>query len=432
MGLVGVRGSILTLDSERPFLKNGMVVFDQSGHIIDVTTLEEGEKYSPEIIVGGERSVVIPGLVNTHNHIPMYLFKGLELGLTGLEWLKKIWSLESCLKPQHIYWGALAGIAELLTTGTTLFGDMYFYEEQVARACEDAGIRASLSLGVIELFEGPPKHTIDESISFAEIMGGGRLVKGMIGVHALYSVAGDSMRKASEASIEKGLRIHMHFAESMDEVRMVRTMYNASPTEAAESLGILASSPLLAHAVYVDDNDLEILARRKPYISHCPSSIMAWGSGVARVLEMIERGISVTIGTDGPLTSGWMSPLLEMRIAIAIQSSRYSRPYAIDPLGLLRSSIVEGARALGWEDVGILRKGYRADLVVLEPVLPVDLGDLFSIARSLIYDLGVFSVKDVFVDGVHVVSGGLPRRIDLGKVYSELLRARSDVLSRCG
>ena len=431
MGLVGARGYILTLDPERPFIRDGLVIFDQEGYIVDLVPLEKGKEYSPEIIVGSGRSIVIPGLVNTHNHIPMHLFRGIELNLTGLEWLKKIWSLESCLKPPHIYWGALAGIAELLMTGTTLFGDMYFYEEEVARACEEAGIRASLSLGVIELFEGPPKHTIEESISFAERVGKGReLVRGMIGVHALYSVTGDSVGKAAEASLEKGLRIHMHFAESMDEVKRVGEMYGATPTEAAEMLGVLRASPLLAHAVYVGDSDLEILARRKPFISYCPSSIMAWGSGIARILEMLERGIEVTIGTDGPLTSWWMSPLLEMRMAIAVQSSRYSRPYAIDPLDLMRSSIVNGARALGWSDVGILKKGYRADLVVLEPSIPLDLGDPSSIARTIVW-LGV-SVSDVFINGRHVVSGGVVRSIDLGRVYRELSRIRSDILSRCG
>ncbi len=431
MGLIGVRGRILTLDPEKPFFKNGLVIFDQNGYILDVTDLENGKKYSPEIIIGSERSIVIPGLVNTHNHIPMYLFRGIGLNLTGLEWLKKIWSMESCIKPWHIYWGALAGIAELLMTGTTLFGDMYFYEEEVARASRDAGIRASLSLGVIELFEGPPKHTIEESISFAENMGRGELVRGMIGVHALYSVTGDSVRKAAEASVEKNLRIHMHFAESMDEVRRVRDMYGSTPTEAAENLGLLKASPLLVHAVYVNDSDLELLAKRKPYISYCPSSIMAWGSGVARVLEMVERGIEVTIGTDGPLTSGWMDILLEMRIAIAVQSSKYSRPYALDPLDLLRSSILGGARALGWNDIGMLRKGYRADLVVLEPSIPTDLDDPSSVARAIVW-LGGFSVREVFVNGRHVVSGGIVRSIDLGRVYDELLRARSDILSRCG
>jgi 5-methylthioadenosine/S-adenosylhomocysteine deaminase len=434
LSLIGVRGKILTLDPERPFIKDGLVVFDSRGGLIeDVIDYEKGLEYRPEEIVGSARSLVIPGLVNTHNHVPMYIFKGFSTSLTGLAWLKEIWRLESCLKPRHIYAGALAGIAEMLLNGITLFADMYFYEDEVARACEESGIRASLSLGVVELFEGPPRHSIEESISFASRLSrGAKLLRGMIGVHALYSVSSDSIKRAVEASLDRGLRIHMHFAESRDEIEVVRKLYGATPAEAAEKLGLMETQPLLAHAVYIGDKDLMIISRYRPYISYCPFTIMSWGSGIARIAEMIEKGARVTIGTDGPATAGWMNVLFEMKVAIAAQGSLYSQPQRISPQDLLTRSIIDGARSLGWDDVGIIRKGYRADLVVLEPVPPISIEDHVEASHSLVYDFGLFSVRDVFVNGKHVVSGGKLLTIDLVRAYMGAIEARKEIMEECG
>jgi len=433
MGLIGLRGRILTLDPENPFIRDGLLVIDtKEGLIVDVASYDMGAGHRVEEVVGSERSIIMPGLVNTHSHVPMYLFKGTSIGLTGLSWLREIWRLESCLKPHHIYWGSLASIYEMLMSGITLFGDMYFYEEEVARACHDSGIRCSLSMGVIELFEGPPRHTIEESISFAARHRRGELVRGMIGVHALYSVSGDSIRRASEAAEAEGLRIHMHFAESRDEVEAVKKLYGMSPAEAAESLGVLRTEPLLAHAVYVGDRDLGILSRYRPYISYCPFTIMSWGSGIARVAEMMERGVRITMGTDGPATAGWMNVLFEIKVALAAQGSLYSSPQRVSPWDLLRSSIVEGARALGWEGVGVLRRGFRADVILLEPLLPVDLEDHISASQRLVYDFGIFSVREVFVGGRRVVSGGRVLSIDLERVFKGLGEARTEIVEGCG
>jgi 5-methylthioadenosine/S-adenosylhomocysteine deaminase len=434
MSLIGVRGRIFTLDPERPFIKDGIVVFDvKKGVIEDVTSYEKGLEYGLEEVFGSSRSLVIPGLVNTHNHIPMYIFKGVSIRRTGISWLKEIWRLESCLKPYHIYAGAIAGIAEMLLNGITLFGDMYFYEDEVVKACEEIGIRASLSLGVIELFEGPPKHTIEESISFASRLNNNEgLVKGMIGIHALYSVSGDSIKMASEVSREREIRIHMHFAESRDELEIVKKLYGTTPAEALEILGVLDTQPLLAHAVYVSNSDLEILSRYKPFISYCPFTIMSWGSGIARIAEMIEKGIRITMGTDGPATAGWMNLLFEIKVAIAAQGSLYSTPYKLLPQDLLKHAIINGAKALGWEDVGIIKRGFKADLVVLEPIIPISIEDPDEASFSLVYDFGLFSVRDVFIGGRHVVSNGKLLTIDLERLYINMEEARRDIMDRCG
>lgn len=426
--IIGVRGCVLTLNARDDYVRDGLVLIDsERGVIIDVAEYRKGLERRPELVIGGEDYLVTPGLVNTHTHIPMHLFKNIPIRETGFRWLSKVWKMESCLKPRHVYYGALAGVLELVKSGVTLFGDMYFFEDEVARASQEVGVRASLSLGVIELFEGPPHHSIEESIQFAERCRGHELVRGLIGVHALYSVTPNSVRKASEVAVEKGLRIHMHFAESLDEVRYTRGRYGTTPAKLAQELGLLSSKPLLAHAVYLDDEDIALLARCRPFISYCPFTIMSWGSGIARVVELLESGVDVTIGTDGPLTAGFMSPLFEMKVAIAVQSSRYGKPLAIEPYTLLKASIVSGARALGWGDVGVLERGYRADVVVWRAPYSVRHFDAHTAAFSLVYDFPLFKPEHVLVNGKVIASNGRPLTADVERIFRELEDARSEL-----
>jgi len=426
--IIGVRGYVITFDQSDRCFRDGLIVVDSArGVILDVAEYSRGLEYKPEVIIGGENYLVTPGLVNTHTHISMYLFKNTPIRETGFKWLGRVWKMESCLKPRHVYYGALAGIAELLKSGVTLFGDMYFYEEKVAKASIEAGIRASLSLGVIELYEGPPKHSIRESIQLAEKYREHSLVRGLIGVHSLYSVTPESIREASEAASRLGLRVHIHFAESLDEVNYIKEKYGATPAKLAESLKLLESRPLLAHAVYLSDEDLELLARYKPYISYCPFTIMSWGSGVARVVELIERGVEVTLGTDGPLTAGFMSPLFEAKVAIAAQSSKYSRPLALDPYTLLKNSTTSGARSLGWSDVGVLSRGYRADIVVWRTPYRVSHLDPRTVVFSLVYDFPLYRPEYVLVNGRLVLAGNSVLGVDLNEVYNKLEEVRGEL-----
>jgi 5-methylthioadenosine/S-adenosylhomocysteine deaminase len=430
--LYGIRGNILTLDERDRFLKDHVVLVDsERGVVHGVLPYEKALEHRPEFIVGGRRYLVTPGLVNTHTHIPMYVFKGTPIRKTGFEWLRQVWAMESCLKPRHVYYGALAALVELVENGVVLYGDMYFYEDEVAKATKEVGLRASLSLGVIELFEGPPKHSIEDSIRFAARYKSDELVRGMIGVHALYSVSLDSVKRAVEASRDQGVKIHIHFAESLDEVRFTKERYGKTPAQLADELGLLSVRPLLAHAVYVDDRDLELLARSRPYVSYCPFTIMSWGSGVARVLEYIERGVPVTVGTDGPLTAGVMSPLFEMKVALAAQGSRYARPVPLDVYALLKSSVWEGSRALGWEYSGIA-PGAPADVVLWEPPPWADPSEMSptDAAFSLVYDHQYYRPVLVVVSGRAVNKSAEFNRLK-HIVFEKIREVRQDLLE-CG
>jgi 5-methylthioadenosine/S-adenosylhomocysteine deaminase len=258
--------------------------------------------------------------------------------------------MEACLDRENVYLGMPVGISELVLSGTTLFGDVYFYEDIAARAAREIGVRASLSHGVIELFEGPSRHSIEELTRFNESLREDSLVRGLIGVHSLYSVTIGSIKRASVHSMGRGLRIHMHFAESLDEIRLLRERYGRTPVENADEIGLLRTRPLLARAVYVFDREVEVLARYRPYIFYCPFTIMRWGSGIATMLSYIDKGIPVILGTDSPLTAGWINILFEAKVTYAAQGSKYSKPTQFDPYRMLSDSIKVGggSSGLGW------------------------------------------------------------------------------------
>ncbi|WP_440059601.1 amidohydrolase family protein [Thermogladius sp. 4427co] len=430
--IYGIRGNVLTLDDKDRFLRDHVVLVDSDrGVVIDIVPYDKSSEYRPEFIIGSPRHLVTPGLVNTHTHIPMYIFKNVKIEKTGFEWLETVWRMESCLKPRHVYYGSIAGIIELVENGVTLFGDMYFFEEEVARAARELGVRASLSLGVIELFEGPPKHSIEESIGFAIKYSRDELVRGNIGVHSLYSVSPESIERAVAESESKGLIIHIHFAESLDEVRYLREKFGKTPTEVARDLGLLRVRPLLAHSVYIWDSDLPVLSQYKPYISYCPFTIMSWGSGIARVIEFLENQIPVTIGTDGPLTAGVMSTLFEIKVGLAAQGSRYGKPIPFNVYNLLKSSIVEGRRALGWNPIGLV-KGGDADLVLWSTPPWLDPMDAVAsdIAMSMVYDFQFFKPVYVVVRG-RIVNKS-PRFITYKNIIYEKIREIREDLSECG
>ncbi|MEZ0393775.1 MAG: amidohydrolase family protein [Desulfurococcaceae archaeon] len=421
LAIACLKGIVITANERGDVIRGGLVVVDgKAGTIVAVEKEGRPSEHGCEYVEGDDRAVIMPGLVNAHAHVPMAVLEGLARGLTGFEWLRTIWIYESLLRPSDIYLSSLLSIARMLENGITTFSDQYFYEEEVARAVEELGARAALSKGVVEFSEWAPKHTLKDSVDFArKYMGGaGGRITTMIGVHALYSCSYETLREAAEISRETGIRIHMHFSESLDELELVRKRYGATPAELAERLGILEARPLLAHATYLSDDDLKILGRHRPGVAYSPFTIMSWGQGVARVRELIDLGVPVGLATDGPVTGGDLCLLKEAKLALAAQSSRYLRPHALSPREVLEMLTRRAAEALGLGHVvGSVEPGKRADVLLLRLRASRAVGLLDDPVHTVIYNASCDDVRSVYVDGRKVVSAG--RVVGLG--YEALL-----------
>lgn len=432
MSLICIRGFIISMSERLGVLRDGLISFsDKTGYIEDVVEWDERSRVKCDVVEGDGYSIVIPGLINAHTHAPMYILQGLGAGLTGFDWLKKIWCIESFLKPRHVYLSTKASILTMLENGITAFADHYFHEEEVVRAVEETGVRGVLAKTTIDYSEHAPRHTIEESIEFARRFHntlGGR-VRTMIGVHALYSCSVETVSKAIESYWNHGLRIHMHFSESLHEIKYIREKYNTTPTELASRLGLLEAKPLLAHATYLSNRDIEILSGFKVYIAYSPFTIMNWGQGIARVGELMEKGLSISLATDGPVTDGDLSLFKQMKLTMATQSSRYKTPMKLKPREVLEMATRRAAEALGIDDlVGVLKPGMKADIVVLKPPKLRLIGLHDDPYATVVYNLGDESVSDVYVDGRKLVSNRVPLNIDIDKLREQLIDNRSRLL----
>jgi len=437
--LVCLRGLIVSMSERYGLVNNGLIVFDDStGLIEDVRRWDERDLVRCDLIEGDEHSIVMPGLINTHTHAPMLLLQGLGAGLTGFDWLRRIWCVEGLLRPEHIYLSAKASILLMLENGITTFADHYFYEEEVARAVKELGVRGVLAKGVIEYSEHAPKHTIEESVGFAVSYNkvASDRIRTMIGVHAMYSCSTETLLKAVESSEKYGIRIHMHFSESLHELEYIKSKYGVTPTSLARRLGILKTGPLLAHATYLSDEDIKTLSEHEVYVTYSPFTIMSWGQDIARVGELIEGGVTVSLATDGPVTDGDLSLFKQMKLAIAAQSSRYRTPTKLHPKEVLEMTTKKAAKSLGIEDlVGVLEPGKKADILVLKPPKTRIVSLYDDPYTTIVYNLGDESVSDVYVDGRKKVSDKVPLGIDLENLREKLTDIRTELLSEaaiCG
>lgn len=433
MTIYCVKGLILTMNKRNDIFPSGIVVFDDSsGEILAVDRNENTWKHECEFMEGGKYYVVLPGLINTHTHAPMIVLQGLVSGLTGFEWLRKIWYLESLLKPSDIYISTRIAIALMLENGITTFSDHYFYEEEVAKAVEEIGVRAVLAKSVVEFSDYAPKHSLKDSVDFAiRFMNraNGRITT-MIGVHALYSCSIETVKESVEVSDNVGLRIHMHFSESLHELDYVRKQFGTTPAELAERIGLLRTKPLLAHATYLTDNDVGLIARYKPSIAYSPFTIMSWGQSIARVYELLKHEVPVSLATDGPVTSGDLCLFKEMKLAVAAQSSFYKTPHRLTPQEVLEMVTRHAAIGLGLDSkVGSLEPGKRADVVVLKPSLSRYIGLYDDPYYTVVYSLDCRDVYSVYVDGKKLVDKGTVTAINIENTYKDIYIVRERILA---
>ena len=324
-----------------------------------------------EEVISGEQRLLIPGLVNTHCHVPMTLLRGYGEGLPHQSWLtQRIFPFEALLTQEDVYWGALLGIAEMLQNGVTSFTDMYFHCQGIAQAAAESGISCNLCYG----FTSEEDLPLEAQPGFAQVKalfcGWNGAQEGRIrvdvGVHAEYSSTPQAVRGLAAFAQKNGARIHLHLSETMREHQECLTRRGKTPTAYFESLGVLDSPVTAAHAVWVTEADMEILSRRQAVVSHNPTSNLKLGSGVAPVARMRQKGVNVALGTDGAASNNRYDLLSEMRLALLLQNGLGGDPAVLSPWDGVFMATYGGALSQGRQDTGAIQVGYTADLAMLD------------------------------------------------------------------
>ncbi|NLJ76685.1 MAG: amidohydrolase [Peptococcaceae bacterium] len=376
--------------------------------------------FKAEKTINAAGMVAMPGFVNAHTHASMSLMRGYADDLPLMKWLNdRIWPLEKKLQQEDFYWGAKLSCLEMIKSGTIAFADMYFQMNEVARAVEESGMRACLSRGLI----GDDSNidvAIDESVKFIEKWHGkadGRITT-MFGPHSAYTCPPDILRLVIEMAADYGVAVHIHVAEAADEVEKIKKEYNTTPVRHLDSLNLFHNPVLAAHCIYLDQEEIELLASNMVGVVHCPQCNMKLASGIAPVADLIKAGVDVALGTDGAASNNNLDMIEEMRTASFLQKVATRDAMALPAFETLKMATYNGAIAIGLGDLGLLEPGRLADLILVDLQRP-HLYPRHDLVAHLVYSANAADVDTVIINGQIVMEGRKVLTMDEEEVMAQ-------------
>lgn len=387
------------------------------GKIVAVDEMGNSKAYHARHTLHRPGHILLPGLINTHTHIPMTLLRGVGSDLPLHNWLfDTIFPLEEGLDEEAVYWGSMLGILELLRGGTTQFFDMYFMMESVAKAIEDSGIRGMLTCGISgKLNENPEKITnaksfVKEYQGFAD----GRVNTAMC-IHAEYTTDTQMLQAAHEASVSMGVKFNIHACETKDEVEGCIQRHGVTPVGWLNQNGCLGPDTIVAHGVVLSDEDIALLAQSRTWVSHCPASNLKLASGIAPLARLLSQGVQVCLGTDGAASNNRQDMWREMYLAAVLHKGMTQNATVIKAQTALDLATICGAKALGKMDTGAIIPGNVADLVLVNALEPHLLPTHDSVS-TLVYSAEARDVAMTMVNGnILYLDGSFPH-LDVEKI----------------
>ena len=375
-------------------------------------------------IIDASGKILLPGLVNTHTHLSMTLFRGLADDLSLDSWLNDhIWPMEANLNGKYCYIGALLGAVEMIKSGTTTFSDMYFYMEDVAKAIDEAGLRACLSYGMIDFGDADKReHELSENIKLYDECNGkadGR-IQVFLGPHSPYTASKDLLIKTRQLADEYNMKIHIHVSETQKEIQDSLDEKSLRPFEYLDEIGFLGSDVIAAHCVWLSDEEIEIIKKHDVKISHNPSSNMKLASGIAPVSKLLEKGICVSIGTDGASSNNNLDLIEELKTASLLQKVSTLDPKVLDSDETLKMATINGARALGLEsEIGSVEVGKKADLILIDTNQANMTPDSSTLSSNVIYSANGSNVDTTICNGKILMEDRKLTFLDEGEILNK-------------
>ncbi len=355
-------------------------------------------------VIDAAGKLIMPGLINAHNHAAMTLFRGLADDLPLMAWLHEhIFPAEArFVNEEMVYWCTKLAAAEMLMGGTTTVADGYFHEDAAAQAFVESGMRAVAAQGVID-FPAPGVPDPARNIEVAEEYigkwrGQSQRLTPAVFCHSPYTCSPETVRRAKELARRRDVPFFIHLAETRDEVLQIRERENASPVQYLARLGVLDARTVAVHCVWLDKEDLDILQRTGAAAVTCPESNMKLASGIAPVKEMLDRGMVLGLGTDGCASNNDLDLFREMDMCAKLYKVHHQDPTVLPAMQVLEMATLGGARALGLDHLaGSLEPGKCADLIVIDLRSPRLTP--FHNTSLLVYAAAAADVETVIIDG---------------------------------
>ncbi|MFD1888025.1 amidohydrolase [Paenibacillus wenxiniae] len=345
---------------------------------------------------------VMPGMINAHQHSPMNLLKCFSDDLKLMDWLEqKMFPAEAKMTPEDIYWGSKLSMAEMIRSGTTTFADMYIHMNEIAHAVTETGMRASLTRGLV-FGDERGQERMQEAVDLVERWQGGAegRITTMFGPHAPYTCPPQQLREVMELAKYYRLPVHIHLAETREETAQIAERYGQTPTQYLYELGLFEHlHVLLAHGVHISENDMSYLQGMQGGSAHNPLSNLKLGCGIAPVLELQRRGITVGLGTDGAGSASTLDMFAGIRAASLMQKLHYGDPAVESAYRFLQMATLDSARLLQIDDeVGTLEVGKKADLILIDLNKP-HIQPLHHLISAIAYAVHGGDVHTMIVNG---------------------------------
>lgn len=417
------------MDAQNAVIKDG--VLGITGDRISYIGSGDGKEFRAKRIIDAKGGLILPGLINGHTHAAMTLFRGLADDLPLMEWLNNyIFPAESRMDADFVYSGTLLACAEMIMSGTTTFCDMYLFEDEVARAAKEAGMR-SLVGEVLYDFDSPNYGPIENGLKYTEDLinkwHGDPLVSIAVEPHSLFTCSPELLSRTNELALKYNVPLIIHVAETRSELDEVKDRYGKGPVEHLKSLGLLGPHLIADHCVHLGEKDIKMFAENGVKAIHNPESNMKLASGIAPVPDMLKSNVTVGLGTDGCASNNNLDLFAEMDMAAKLHKISTMDTTVMDALTVMRMATVEGAKALGMgEMTGSLEKGKKADVIILDTKKP-HLTPMYNPFSHLVYAARGNDVTHSIINGRLLMEDRRLLSIDLYEIMEKARQKSQDV-----
>lgn len=425
-------GTVVTMDGSSRVIDDGAVAITQDRIVAVGTSSEVSARYRATRTINAAGKIVMPGLINTHTHVPMVLFRGIADDLVLMEWLQKyIFPAEAKnVDEQFVRWGTKLGCLEMIQGGTTTYVDMYYFEDAVADETARAGMRAVLGQTLLD-FPAPDNKTWDAGMSavekFAQKWKGNSLITPAIAPHAPYTVSTEHLKQAHSFSERTGLPLVIHIAEDQAEVKTIQERYGASSVAYLDRIGLLDERVIAAHVVWPTEEDVKTLASRRVGVAHCPQSNMKLAAGAAPVPKMLGAGVAVGLGTDGAASNNDLNMWEEIDTAAKLHKLVSKDPTVINAREALEMATIRGARAIHLDkQIGSLEAGKLADLILVDATSSHQT-PLYNVYSQLAYATKASDVETVIINGRVVMRNRRVLTVDEPSVRAKAIEYRDRI-----
>ena len=387
-------GLVITMDEKRDkkFEKLDIVIEDNI-----IKEIVENYKGEYDEIIDACDKIVMPGLINCHTHLGMSIFRATNDNLNLNDWLnKKIWPIENNMNDDDVYYATMLSCLEMIESGTTCSNDMYFGSLRAIDAIKQTKVRSVFSRCLMDS-DNKGDEKIEEFKKLYENNKNNDLIKFAITPHSLYTCSKDYLKKCSDLGLEYNIPVHIHFSENESEVKDIKKKYHKDPVLALEKLGFLRNKLILAHGTFISDKGLNLLKDKDVSICHNPISNLNLGCGIADIVKY-KKNLNICLGTDGQGSGNNMNLFYHMSVVDLLQKGKYQNPTVMSSYDVLKMATINGAKAMGLKNNGLLKEGFIADIIEIDLNRP-NMQPINNIINNIVFSGSKDNIAMTMING---------------------------------